>query len=87
MFKYIEENSEFILLYNEKWIDINRRVNIDVKDLTVEEILNQAFEGTRMFITFMTGKLLLLEMIWTNSQGIPSFNCWRKLNAATTKYY
>ena len=46
VFKEIEENSEFILLYNEKQVDANRRVNVKVENETVESILKQVLEGT-----------------------------------------
>ena len=46
VFHDIESNSGFILLYNEKQLDITRKVDIDVSDKTVESILNQLFDGT-----------------------------------------
>ncbi|WP_206609933.1 TonB-dependent receptor [Maribellus luteus] len=46
VFEEIEDNSEFILLYNEKWVDINRRVTVNVKNRTVETVLDQVFENT-----------------------------------------
>jgi len=46
VFQQIEEKSEFILLYNEKSVNLNRKVNVRVKDETVESILEQVFEGT-----------------------------------------
>ncbi len=47
VFDLIEKESEFILLYNEKWVDIDRHVDIKVKNGTVEDVLKQAFKGTR----------------------------------------
>jgi TonB-linked SusC/RagA family outer membrane protein len=46
VFQKIEANSEFILLYNEKQFDANRKVDVNVIDKTVESILNQILEGT-----------------------------------------
>ena len=46
VFQQIEENSEFILLYNEKSVDLNRKVNVSVKDETIESVLVQVFKGT-----------------------------------------
>ncbi len=46
VFHDIESNSGFILLYNEKQLDVNRKVDVDVNDKTVESILRQVFEGT-----------------------------------------
>ena len=47
VFDYVEKNSEFILLYNEKWVDVTRKVNIEVENETLEKVLDQAFEGTQ----------------------------------------
>ena len=47
VFDLIEEESEFILLYNEKWVNVDRHVDIKVKNGTVEDVLKQAFKGTR----------------------------------------
>src|SRR5690554_6797509 len=38
VFDFIEKESEFILLYNEKWVDIDRHVDIKVKNGTVEDV-------------------------------------------------
>lgn len=46
VFREIEANSEYILLYNEKQLDTNRKVDVDVNGKTVESILNQVLEGT-----------------------------------------
>ncbi|KAF0238604.1 MAG: hypothetical protein FD181_816 [Prolixibacteraceae bacterium] len=47
VFQQIEENSEFILLYNEKSVDLNRKVSVLVKkDDTIESVLEQVFNGT-----------------------------------------
>ncbi len=45
VFQKIEENSEFIILFNEKTVDVNRKVDVIVTDNTVEKILDQIFEG------------------------------------------
>ncbi|MGV8096677.1 MAG: carboxypeptidase-like regulatory domain-containing protein, partial [Mangrovibacterium sp.] len=46
VFQEIEENSEFILLYDEKNVDVNRTVNVTVNNESVSSILDQVFEGT-----------------------------------------
>lgn len=61
VFDHIEENSEFILLYNEKWVDINRRVDIDVKNETVEKVLDQTFKGTRNIYHIYDRQIVILE--------------------------
>jgi TonB-linked SusC/RagA family outer membrane protein len=47
VFKLIEEKSEFVFFYNEDFVDVNRKVNIDVTDQKVESILDELFKGTK----------------------------------------
>ena len=46
VFSYIEKNSEFIFVYHGSNINLNRRVNVDVDNQTVESILKNMFAGT-----------------------------------------
>ena len=40
VFEYIEKNSEFIFVYHGSNIDLHRKVNLDVRDQSVEIILS-----------------------------------------------
>ncbi len=44
----IESLSEYYFFYNQKLVDINRKVSIDVKNESINNILNQLFEGTKI---------------------------------------
>lgn len=46
VFNEIEQNSEFIFFYYDGILDVNRKVNIHVKNQTVDKILDQLFEST-----------------------------------------
>jgi len=46
VFDKIERTSEFIFIYSEKSVDVNRKVNVDVEDENVTSILDQLFNGT-----------------------------------------
>lgn len=46
VFSYIEKNSEFIFVYHGSNINLNREVNVDVTNRSVENILQQMFDGT-----------------------------------------
>jgi TonB-linked SusC/RagA family outer membrane protein len=48
-FKEIENHSEFIFLYSEKSVDVNRKVDVKVENESVEKILDQVFKGTGNF--------------------------------------
>ncbi|SHJ42973.1 TonB-linked outer membrane protein, SusC/RagA family [Tangfeifania diversioriginum] len=61
VFQQIEENSEFILLYNEKWVDVNRRVDVQVKNETVKEVLDQTFKGTQNVYKIYDRQIVVLK--------------------------
>jgi len=44
--KEIENNSEYIFLYNDETLDVNRKVSINVKNETIHKILDKLFAGT-----------------------------------------
>ena len=46
VFNAIEKNSEYILFYHDDYIDLNRKVTINVKNESVTAILDQLFKGT-----------------------------------------
>ena len=46
IFSYIEESSEFIFVYHGSNINVNRKVDVDVTNQSVENILKQMFQGT-----------------------------------------
>ncbi|MEZ5103985.1 MAG: TonB-dependent receptor [Draconibacterium sp.] len=61
VFHEIEQNSEFILLYNEKSVDVNRRVDVTVENETVEPVLNQLFAGTKNAYRIYDRQIVILE--------------------------
>ncbi len=42
----IENNSEFRFLYNSKMVDVDRSVNVEFSNLTIDKALNRLFKGT-----------------------------------------
>lgn len=46
---YIESNTEFSFMYDNKKIDIRREVDINVKNKTIENILDQLFENKAVY--------------------------------------
>nr|WP_321408587.1 TonB-dependent receptor [uncultured Carboxylicivirga sp.] len=42
----IEDQSEFYFLYNRKLVDVERKVNISMKKSTIDNVLNEIFDGT-----------------------------------------
>lgn len=69
VFQKIEENSKFILLYNENQLNSNRKVDIDAKNESVEAILDQVFEGTSNSYKIYDRQIVILS---PETQKLPS---------------
>jgi TonB-linked SusC/RagA family outer membrane protein len=61
VFKQIEERSEFVFFYNEDYIDVYRKVSIDVKDENVESILNELLKGTMNTFKIYDRQIVILS--------------------------
>jgi len=59
----IEEQSEFFFLYNSKLVEVNREVNLEVKNKKITEILDILFEGTNT-----TYKVVDRQIVLTSSE-------------------
>jgi TonB-linked SusC/RagA family outer membrane protein len=55
----IENQSEFFFMYNNKQVDVERKVNIDVKELTVDLVLEKLFTGTNINFKVVNRQILL----------------------------
>ncbi len=55
----IESQSEFYFIYNKDAIDLNRKVNLDVKNSSIKEILNDLFEGTNVHYQIIDRHIIL----------------------------
>ncbi|MBW8334656.1 MAG: TonB-dependent receptor [Prolixibacteraceae bacterium] len=69
VFREIEDNSEFILLYNEKQLDANRKVNVEANNDPVEAILNQVFNGTENSYKIYDRQIVILSV---DTKDLPS---------------
>ena len=55
----IESESEFFFLYNEKLLDTERKVSINVENQPISVILDNLFEGTNVKHTIIDRKIIL----------------------------
>lgn len=62
VFQKIEEQSEFIILFNEKTLNINRKVDVVVKDETVDKILDQIFDGQKDAYQIFNRQILISKL-------------------------
>lgn len=61
VFDYIEDNSEFVLFYNEDYVDVNRKVSIDARSKSVEYILDAIFDGTANSYKIYDRQIVILK--------------------------
>lgn len=70
--KQIEEQSEFFFLYKNTDIDVNRIVSVDIKEKSVENLLDQIFNGTTVAYEVVNRQIVLTnkakEILLPNSQ-------------------
>lgn len=64
----IEDNSEFVFLYNSKLVDVDRKVNVDAENQKIGEILNSLFKETDVVYTVVDRQIVL-----TNTADQTSF--------------
>ena len=69
VFTQIEKNSEFVLFYNEDYVDINRIVSVNVKEEVVENILNEIFTGTKNSFKIYDRQIVISSKEETNSKN------------------
>lgn len=61
VFHEIEKNSEYIFFYYDEIIDVNRRVNIRMKNETIENILDKLFESTNNTYTIEDRQIFISQ--------------------------
>ena len=69
VFDKIEEASDFYFLYNEKLLDINRKVSITENDQLISVILDDLFKGTDVKYTIVDRKIILAPEYLTKITG------------------
>lgn len=69
----IERQSEFYFIFNQKQIDVDRMVDIEVNNKLIEEILPALFAGTNVSYSIIDRNILLLtNLIGESLKEIPS---------------
>ena len=68
----IEDQSDFSFFYNIKEVDLSKVVNLEVKNRSIEEVLNLLMEGTDMAYT-INNKLIIIHKS-KGASGLSNFN-------------
>ncbi len=57
----IENQSDFFFMYDNKQVDVERRVNLDVNSLNIDQVLQRLFEGTGTNYKVVNRQILLFS--------------------------
>ena len=79
VFQEIEQNSEFIFLYSEKSVDLNRRVEVSAENKDVDFILNQIFKGTNNYYEINDRQIAVMLKKDEGVPGKPTNNSTKEL--------
>lgn len=55
----IEDESQFLFLFNQKLVDVERKVNVDVKKENIEKILSEIFKDTNVSYVVKNRQIIL----------------------------
>ncbi|MCX6222686.1 MAG: TonB-dependent receptor [Bacteroidia bacterium] len=66
--KAIENTSEFFFIYNNELINVDRKIDINVKDQKISDILSKLFDGENVEITVIDRKIVLAPVFMGEQQ-------------------
>lgn len=66
--KQIEEQTDYLFVYNNKKVDLSHRVSFAATDVTVAEVLNRIFENTEIVYAMEGNNILLMKKILLSQQ-------------------
>ena len=68
----IEKNSEFFFMYNKNMVDVDRKVDIKVKEKNVNEVLDKIFANTDITYSIKDRQILLInsQMLGAAKEGV-----------------
>lgn len=58
-FAYIEKNSEYIIVYHDDIIDLDRKISVNVKDASIEKVLEHIFLSTENSFTIFDRQIVI----------------------------
>ena len=57
----LEQGTEFVFFYNNKQVDVNRRVSVQVNNKTIFKVLNDMFKGTNIGYKVLDRNIILYD--------------------------
>ena len=63
VFKQIELQSNYVIICNEDFVDVERKVNLDIKNQPIEFVLSKLFEGTDNTFTIRDRQIVITVIL------------------------
>jgi TonB-linked SusC/RagA family outer membrane protein len=60
---YIEKETNYRFLYNQKLSGVRQKVSLDVEDVTIKQALDEVFDGTSLIYKFMENNLIVVNQV------------------------
>jgi len=76
--KQVEDQTEFTFVYKNENIDVNRIVSVDIKDKSVETLLDQIFKGTSVSYEVINKQVVLVDNSKSNPYPAPVVSAQQK---------
>ena len=77
VFKAIENQSEYKFFYNDNQINLNKRVDVNIHEESIEQVLNNVFRGTDITYKIVKNHVVLTNKTMKDTE-LPSTNQNRK---------
>ncbi|MDL2281792.1 TonB-dependent receptor [Parabacteroides sp. OttesenSCG-928-G06] len=71
VFKIIEDNSEYIFFYYETAFDADRKINLDIRNETVDKILDKVFDATNTTYTIEDRQIFISRKAEPKTDVVP----------------
>ncbi len=78
----IENQSEFFFMYDNKQVDVERKVNLEVNSMNIDQVLQKLFEGTTTNFKVVNRQILLFSenvnsIFSEQASKCPQHRIWR----------
>ncbi len=61
VFEYVEQNSQFIFLYRNEDLDVDKKITVNLQNATIDEILGKALEGQNVTYRILDRQVILTK--------------------------
>lgn len=85
VFTYIEQNSEFVFLFYADILDTNKKVNVSVKNESIQAILNQILKNTQVTYEIKDRQIILVKKAKQSDPATPAVTKTQQQKKVTGK--